>query len=81
MGLGNPFLGSHVIQVSLSVTVKYLKSETQFHNTYSSIAYNVVDWLQDWINIFQIPIKSFTFQVFPECHSGRNVSIIDSRVL
>jgi hypothetical protein len=53
----------------------------QLHNTYPSIAHNVEDGFQEWINIFQVPAKSFTFQFLPECHSGRNVSIVNSRVL
>lgn len=81
MDFGNAFLSCHVIHIPLPFIVKYLKPEVRFHDTYSSIARNVVDWLQVWINILQIPVKSVTFQFLPECHSGRNVSKIDSRVL
>lgn len=82
MGFGNPCPGSHeMIQVSWSFISKHLKSEMQFHETCSSIARSAVDWLQDWINIFQIPVKSFAFQFLLKCHSGRNVSKIDSRAL
>lgn len=80
-GLGSHFLGSHVIQVSWSFTVEHLKPEIQFHNMYSPKAHSAVDWLQDRINIFQIPVKTSTFQFLPECLSGRNVSQIDARVL
>lgn len=48
---------------------------------HSSIAHDVMDRLQDWINIFQVPVKGFTFQFLPECSSGRDVSIINPRAL
>lgn len=81
MGFGNPGLDSHAVWVSLSFTAKRLKSEMRFHQTYSPIAHDAVDWLQDRIDIFQIPIKASAFQFLPERLSGRNVSNIDSRVL
>ena len=81
MGFENPCSESHETQISSSFTGKCLKPAMQFHKTYSSIGHNAADWFQERINIFQIPVKSFAFQFLPECHSGRNVSKIDSRVL
>ena len=81
MGFENPSLESHEAQISSSFTGKCLKPAMQFRKTYSSIGHHVADWFQERINIFQIPVKGFAFQSLPECHSGRNVSKIDSGVL
>ena len=81
VGFENPCLKSHETEISSSFMGKYLKPTMKFHKTYSSIGHNTADWFQKRINIFQIPVESFAFQFLPECHSGRNVSKIDSGVL
>ena len=81
VGFENPCLKSHETEISSSFTGKYLKPTMKFHKTYSSIGHNTADWFQKRINIFQIPVESFAFQFLPECHSGRNVSKINSGVL
>lgn len=74
MGLGLP-LTALCFEPCL-FTMKQFKS-----HTYSSIADNVGDWLQKWVDSFQVPVKGFAFQFLPECLSGRNIPIVDSRVL